>query len=275
MDRIRHADPDPAALACKDNNLRDPIRRCLDKNPDHRPTPDQIIDVCAGTLQAGQWLPTALTARLDQRTAELDKILSRRGRPIVKLSAVPLILAIGAIIALIFASSHHTDQTSSPPSPASSRFVAAPSATSAASTSPTPIAVRDGEDPYADGCRVDEEEVDRRPMSFPGGSPYSYLVLFHSHRCDASWGYVYGPNSSRWSVHIVAHRQGDGATAPSSFSGNQRPNSWGNLLSTRTGCVSAEAYITQGRAQSSHTITDCAQDHGAVTRTTGSASHAS
>lgn len=199
MDRIRHADPDPAALTCKDNNLRELIRRCLNKNPERRPTPDQIIEACAGALQAEQWLPTALTARLEQRTAELDKLLARRSRPIVKLSAVPLILATGAIVALILATSHGTtSQTPSPPSPtASSSAVAAPPPTSSTPASPTPTAVRDGDDPYADHCGPDQQEVDRRPISFPGGSPYGSLVLFRSQRCDASWGYVYGPNSSQ------------------------------------------------------------------------------
>lgn len=272
LDRIRHADPDPAALACKDNNLRDLIRRCLDKNPDRRPTPDQIIDACAGALQTGDWLPTALTGHLDQRTSELDKLLSRRARPIVKLSTVPLILATGAVIAVVITSSHDIGQNSSPPPSVSSTLVAP--TTSAAAASPPPISVRDGDDPYADHCGPDEQEVDRRPISFPGGSPYGFLVLFHSHRCAASWGYVYGPNSSQWAVHIIAHRQGDGAAAPSAFSGNQRPNSWGNVLSTRTSCVSAEAYITEGTAQSSHTITDCVQDHGTVTGASSSPSHA-
>lgn len=124
----------------------------------------------------------------------------------------------------------------------------------------------DGEDPYHQAdCKKDEQVVDQRPMSWPDGTPYGNVTLFFSATCRAAWGYVYGPNSAKWSIHIVAHRDTDHASAPAQFSGNTRPNSWGNVLSTDTGCVYAKAYVTENGDSSAPAVTDCVNTSGTVT----------
>lgn len=124
----------------------------------------------------------------------------------------------------------------------------------------------DGADPYVMGCGADQKELERRLISWPDGSPYGQVVLFHSHACNASWGYVYGPNSTNWTVHIRPRRLTDDVTAPFAFSDATRPNSWSNLLSTRTGCVLVQAWITQGGRNSAVAETSCVQDGGRVVR---------
>ena len=138
---------------------------------------------------------------------------------------------------------------------------AAPLPAHTSSAPPVPFAA-DGQDPYIHGCGHDEEALERRPMSWPNGSPYGWIALFHSAACAASWGYVYGPNSPRWTVHIVAIRVEDRVSAPSGFRGAELPNSWGNVLSTRHGCVYVEAYITMGSVQSRPAQTSCFSDAG-------------
>jgi hypothetical protein len=134
------------------------------------------------------------------------------------------------------------------------------------STSPvaSPIRVRDGQDPYIAGCGPDQQELERRDIAWPDGTHYGELVLFYSAACQAVWGYVYGPNSPDWAVHIVATRPQDGTTAPSSFQGKARPNSWGNLLSARNSCVAVEAYVVRGGRRGAMAMTSCFQDGGPV-----------
>jgi hypothetical protein len=100
------------------------------------------------------------------------------------------------------------------------------------------------------------------------GRLYGWVVLFVSASCSAAWGYVLGPNSPQWRVHIMAHRMDDNAEAPSSFQGQARNNSWGNALSTRTGCVRAEAWIDNGP----HAVTSCWRLNGPVVRPAASTS---
>jgi hypothetical protein len=76
---------------------------------------------------------------------------------------------------------------------------------------------------------------------------------------------VYGPNSPAWTVVIIARRQGpEPASAPSSFRGTAPPNSWGNLLSDRAGCVHAEAYIVTSAGPGPTAVTSCWQESGPV-----------
>ncbi|AEW92471.1 MULTISPECIES: protein kinase domain-containing protein [Streptomycetaceae] len=264
--RIVHSEPDPEALECADPALRELIGACLAKDPARRPTPGRIVAACAQAAGAEPWPPPALAARLAEHDAELTTLLARQPerrrmrptRPALRFSLVPLVLATGIVVAVMLVGSRGgtTGHDTGTP-PATSR-----------SAAPVPKPARDGQDPYTGAhCGPDQQEADRRAMTWPDGSPYGYLVLFHSPGCAASWGYVYGPNSHKWSVHITAHRQGDGATAPSAFSGDLRPNSWGNVLSTRTGCVWIEGWVSEEKAQSRHTVTDCVQDGGPVTVT--------
>ncbi|MFG3208030.1 serine/threonine-protein kinase [Streptomyces sp. NPDC048192] len=114
--RIVHCDPDPAALACEDNNLRVLIKACLDKDPDRRPTPEQIIDACTDRHE-GLWLPAALAAqvaaRRDEASALLAKEATRRTVIRVKMSVVPLLLAVAVIVAAVLASPGRTSPDSS------------------------------------------------------------------------------------------------------------------------------------------------------------------
>lgn len=80
--RIVHNEPDEEALACADKQLRDLIKRCLSKDPERRPAPEQIVAQCAGlTLTEPGWLPgsiAAQAARLDATAAALVKRAARR-----------------------------------------------------------------------------------------------------------------------------------------------------------------------------------------------------
>jgi hypothetical protein len=89
-----------------------------------------------------------------------------------------------------------------------------------------------------------------QPGSFPGG-PLAPM----------SWGYVYGPNSPAWSVHITARRTSDGRSTPSSAG---KPNSWGNMMSTASGCVRIEAYVQRGTARGPVTMSSCYSSGGPV-----------
>jgi hypothetical protein len=125
----------------------------------------------------------------------------------------------------------------------------------------------DGADPYISRCGADQVRIERRtwPIYWPDGKVYGQLILFHSNDCHANWGYVYGPNSPKWTVVIIARRlQGDLASATSSFRGNAPPNSWGNLLSDRAGCVRAEAYVMTGPGRGLTAVTSCWQESGPV-----------
>jgi transcriptional regulator with XRE-family HTH domain len=125
-----------------------------------------------------------------------------------------------------------------------------------------PAAVRpaaDGTDPYADGCRADAKQLDWQPVAWADGRRnYGTILLMYSPACQAAWGYLTGPVSSKWDAVIVAHRDPGGATAPSHYSGEQSlPGSWGNVLSTRSGCVFVEAYVVQGPRTGPHARTAC------------------
>ena len=122
--------------------------------------------------------------------------------------------------------------------------------------------IADGQDPYVHGCGRDQQPMERQPIYWADGKLYGWVVLYVSVSCSAAWGYVLGPNSPQWRVNIMAHRLDDNAEAPSSFRGHARPNSWGNALSTRTGCVRAEAWVSNGP----RAITSCWRMDGPVVR---------
>ena len=118
----------------------------------------------------------------------------------------------------------------------------------------------DGYDPYIRGCGADQTILERRTIYRADASFYGWLLLYFSPRCSAAWGYVVGPNSPRWTVHIRALRVTDSVMADSSFRGLAPPNSWGNMLSVQTGCVRAEAWIDGG----AHAMTSCWSPRGPV-----------
>jgi transcriptional regulator with XRE-family HTH domain len=136
-----------------------------------------------------------------------------------------------------------------------------PAQTVAATTSTPALAnpARDGTDPYDDRCKADEKQLDWQPVSYPDGRPFGTLILMYSLVCQAAWGYLNGPNTTAWTTHIIARRVPGGAAAPSQFNGNAPYGSWGNVLSTRTGCVYIEAYITDNHGEGPHARTACIQ----------------
>ncbi|MFF0465215.1 helix-turn-helix domain-containing protein [Streptomyces mexicanus] len=121
--------------------------------------------------------------------------------------------------------------------------------------------VEDGQDPYVHGCGRDQRPMERQPVYRADGTAYGYVVLFYSPSCSAAWGYVLGPNSPRWRVYVSAHRIDDGHLTTSSFQGTARPNSWGDALSTTSGCVRAEAWVDHGP----RAVTSCWRSEGAIT----------
>jgi hypothetical protein len=128
---------------------------------------------------------------------------------------------------------------------------------------PSDLPVRypyDGEDPYVAGCGRDQQPLERQPIYRSDGVFYGWLILFYSASCSANWGYVVGPNSAQWTVSITAHRMDDGARTTSSYRGDARPDSWGNLLSARSGCVRVEAWIDTGP----RAVTSCWRPNGPV-----------
>ena len=139
----------------------------------------------------------------------------------------------------------------------------APRPAGTAAAKPTPavglIPVRDAADPIASGCNPDRKPIDWVFVLRPEGTRFGMLILYYSADCQAEWGYVAGPNSPAWTVHIVVHRSSDGASAPFAYSGTAPPGSWGNILSTRTGCVQAEAWVTDKHGAGPHARTNCMQ----------------
>jgi hypothetical protein len=123
---------------------------------------------------------------------------------------------------------------------------------------------RDGTDPYADGCKADEKAIALEPMAWRDGKSFGTLILFYSPSCQAAWGYVNGPNSPSWSVHIIAVRQSGNVNAPSQFSGQAELGSWGNVLSTGRGCVYIEAFVTSKSGPGPRARTPCFQGSGPV-----------
>jgi transcriptional regulator with XRE-family HTH domain len=121
------------------------------------------------------------------------------------------------------------------------------------------IPAHDGADPYASGCKPDHKPIDWVLMLRPDGTRFGMLILYYSAACQAEWGYVDGPNSTSWTVHIVVRRPGDLTSAPFAYSGTAPPGSWGNILSTRTGCVQAEAWVTDRHGSGPHATTKCMQ----------------
>ncbi|MFD4503835.1 protein kinase [Streptomyces sp. NPDC058457] len=135
--RIAHADPDPAALDCGDDRLRELIGRCLDKDPGRRPTPEEIVALCgADRPEELAWLPTAAAARLAARRKEVDDTLARAAtrRTVVRvrLTAVPLVLATGiaVAVALTVGRSGTSTLTTTPPE------TGGPTASASAAASP-------------------------------------------------------------------------------------------------------------------------------------------
>jgi transcriptional regulator with XRE-family HTH domain len=119
-------------------------------------------------------------------------------------------------------------------------------------------AARDNTDPYADGCKADEEQLNWQPVYRRGGRVFGSILLMYSPACQAAWGYLEAPNSSAWTIHIITHRI-PGPVIQWQFSGDVPYGSWGNVLSTRHGCVYTEAYVVDKSGEGPHARTACIQ----------------
>jgi hypothetical protein len=140
------------------------------------------------------------------------------------------------------------------------RLVAAPSAAPLRPDASF-IGPSDGDDPYVSKCATDEQRLQFQNLYWPDHQLYGWLELYHSNLCNASWGYIFGPNSPRWRVTIIARRLPDNTIAPSSIQEVAPANSWGNVLITNAGsCVRVEAYITVGMKRGPAAVTSCRPD---------------
>jgi hypothetical protein len=115
----------------------------------------------------------------------------------------------------------------------------------------------DGDDPRARGCEPDATTVADVPLLLPGGHRFGTLRLRHSQRCGTSSGSAYCANPHLYTVRITARRPADGAEARSDWSNNTPPGSYGDMLSTRTGCVQAEAVVITPHGTSTPARTGC------------------
>jgi hypothetical protein len=105
--RIIHTDPDPAALDCGDDRLRDLILACLTKDPERRPTPEQVIDACAGHRLRVDWLPASVGAWAQRSVDDISALLGRvtgRRTTLVRLGfggvAALAVATVGVILAV-------------------------------------------------------------------------------------------------------------------------------------------------------------------------------
>jgi transcriptional regulator with XRE-family HTH domain len=176
------------------------------------------------------------TAAADDPAAPLPSPAAGRRRVVLRAVAGAAAVAVIASVATLLALRH-------PPSPAARQAVIA----------------KDGTDPYADHCKADETELDWQVVKRADGATFGTILLMYSPACQAAWGYLDGPNTSAWTTHIVAHRIPGGAIAPSQFGGNAAYGSWGNVLSTRPGCVYIEAYVVDKTGPGPHARTACIQ----------------
>jgi hypothetical protein len=60
-----------------------------------------------------------------------------------------------------------------------------------------------------------------------------------------------------WTIYINAFRIPGPGAARWHFSGDMPYGSWGNVLSTRPGCVYAEAYVADKTGEGPHARTAC------------------
>lgn len=171
----------------------------------------------------------------DQEPAPARRHTPRHLRAAVGLVVVAAVAAVGALT--LYATLHTAEPTRA--------------------DSPRVADAKDDTDPYQDGCKADHSQIDWQPVKRADGRSFGTLILMYSPACRAAWGYLNAPNSHRWTTYIVARRLTDGASAPSFFSGDAALGSWGNVLSTRPGCVLVEAWVHDESGDGPHARTAC------------------
>jgi transcriptional regulator with XRE-family HTH domain len=199
-------------------------------------------DTATGRIPGDEAAPTAASPA--SAFPEQDSPVRRPTRAWLVVVLATTIVVLGAITAVVSVSRSEASPSAAAPQP------------QALLTKPA-----DGDDPYVSKCGTDQQRLEYQNVYWPDHDLYGWLELYHSHVCNASWGYVFGPNSARWQVTIVARRLPDDTVAPSSTNANDPPNSWGNVLSTPPAtCVRVEAYITVGAIRGPMAVTSCQPD---------------
>lgn len=117
----------------------------------------------------------------------------------------------------------------------------------------------DGDDPRARGCALDAVTIAEVPLLLPGELPFGTLRLRHSVLCGTSWGSASYENPDLFTVRIAAHRDVDHAQVRSEWSNNTPPGSYGDMLSTATGCVWVEAVVVTPDGAATPARTPCEQ----------------
>lgn len=170
--RIVHQPPIAEALACKDKKLRALIESCLSKDPDARPTPEQIITLAAETAESdaagpAPALPAAVAARIASRSHGAADLLARsRNARRVRVGLAPLVLILAIVTVGVLASN-----TSAPPS----RPLGEPPATAAPNDQLPPT-----DDQPLDSAAAPGPASDSPPVDPAGNAPATPSVVVQS-----------------------------------------------------------------------------------------------
>jgi Protein of unknown function (DUF2690) len=122
----------------------------------------------------------------------------------------------------------------------------------------TPPEPMDGDDPRARDCYFDATVLQSVTFYLPRTrTQFGTLRLRHSKRCGTDWASAYYSNPHLYTVTLVAHRPADGAQVQSSWSNYTPPGSYGDMLSTRLGCVWVEVTVTTPAGTSQPVRTSC------------------
>ena len=120
----------------------------------------------------------------------------------------------------------------------------------------------DGQDPKASGCDIPAPtDVPRTtvPVKLPDGKVLGQLDLRRSSSCQTMWGRVSGLPQVLIGgnvMHVNAVRPRDGAAAPFQTT-DVYIAVFGDMLTFRTGCVYAEAYVVRKGKQGPKARTPC------------------
>ncbi|MFF7187925.1 helix-turn-helix domain-containing protein [Streptomyces sp. NPDC008222] len=115
----------------------------------------------------------------------------------------------------------------------------------------------DGDDPRARGCDADISTVTTVPLDLPGGERFGDLLLRRSSTCGTVWASARYSNPLLYAVRLAAHRPADGAEVHSEWSNNTPPGSYGDMLSTATGCVWVESVVVTPKGTGPTARTPC------------------
>jgi hypothetical protein len=115
----------------------------------------------------------------------------------------------------------------------------------------------DGDDPRARGCDLDATAPVSVPPFLPGDVAFGELRLRSSAQCGTVWGSALYSNPQMYTVYIRARRPNDGAEVQSQWGNNTPPGSYGDMLSTASGCVIVEAWVVTPHDTGPHAITPC------------------